>query len=341
MKVLVFLLVVLGVSTGFSAEKTDEKPALSWGLHEPLKGCVPCHANRPDTNSTEKPGLAKPMPQLCYDCHNEYIMMDAWKHGPVATGECLLCHESHQSEEKSLLVNSIPALCYNCHEPKMLRLIPDHAKPSYSACTTCHEAHASPGRMLLKQAYLETDEGQAYMSKNSSARPRPIFVDSRGSLYGLKGVDVVTMLNGSDSLNRYGVTEKFVRTNVKEHLQRNGIKILSDSEENVRESSLHVRVRLIGVPSARRPGQTNALSASINIYLQQVVELPGTDPQGRKRFCTATTWETGAIALWGITQAKEGVNEAAKILVDRFGKDFHAANTMDLAAGTGTQENAK
>ncbi len=341
MNVFLFLLCVIGMSglsVGFAAEKADEEPVTSWGLHEPLKDCVLCHGNKPETNSTDNPDLVKPVPQLCYGCHKQYITMDTWKHGPVATGECLLCHESHRATEESLLIKSIPELCYDCHEPGMLQLIPNHTKPSHVSCTTCHEAHASPGRMLLKQAYLETDEGQSYMSKNSSAHPRPTFVDSRGSLYGLKGVGVVPVLNGSSSLSRNGVTEKFIRMKVEEHLRRNDIKILSDSEEDVRQSSLHVRVRLIGVPSARRPALTNALSASISIYLQQVVELPDTDRQGRKRFCTATTWETGAIALWGVPQVQEGFNEAARILVDRFSKDFHAANAT---ASTGTQVNAK
>jgi len=167
------------------------------------------------------------------------------------------------------------------------------------------------------------------MRNSVYARPRPTFVDSRGSLGGLNGVRVVPVVNGSNSLGRYGVTEQLVRTKIEQHLQRNGVKILSGEDHNERESVLHVQVRLMEVPSMRRAGQVDAISGSIDVYLQQAVELLGTDRDGRKRFCTATTWDTGAIAIWGVTQVQDGFEEAAKVLVDRFGKDYRDANPAD------------
>ncbi len=330
---LAFMMMVCapGVSAVAGAEKTTVEPAADWGLHEPLKGCTACHGNKPDLNATDKPELVAPVPQLCYTCHKEYAAMDDWKHGPVATGECLLCHETHQATSRSLLRKPVPELCHHCHEPRMLGLIANHAESSHASCTDCHEAHASPGRMLLKQKYLKSDQGRAYAGRDTSAHPRPTFVDRRGSLGGLTGVEVVPVLNGSKSLKRYGVTEEFVRTKVEQHLRRNGVKVLSAKESNERESSLHVQVRLMGIPSARRPGQVDALSASMNMYLRQAVELLGTDRDGRKRFCTATTWDTGAIAIWGVTQVEEGLDEATRVLVDRFGKDYLDANPRDSA----------
>ncbi len=326
---LVFVMVVgaLGVSGVLSADKTTENPAATWGLHEPLKGCLACH----DKNTGDNPKLVAPVPQLCYTCHKELAAMDGWKHGPAATGECLLCHEQHRSASKPLLKRPVPELCYHCHEQRMLGLVAGHTEPSHANCTDCHEAHASPGRMLLKQEYLESNQGRAYAGRDSSARPRPTFVDRRGSLGGLRGVEVVPVLNGSKSLRRYGVTEEFVRTKFEQHLRRNGINILDANEPNERESALHVQVRLMEVPSMRRAGQVDALSASINIYLRQAVELLGTDRGGRKRFCTATTWDTGAIAIWGVTQVNEGFEEATRVLVDRFGKDYLDANPKDSA----------
>ena len=100
---LLFVLVMVvgapGVFGVAGAEKTSENSAATWGRHEPFKGCVPlCHDKKPDADSTDMPYLVSPVPQLCYTCHKEYAATDDWKHGPVATGECLLCHEQHQAE---------------------------------------------------------------------------------------------------------------------------------------------------------------------------------------------------------------------------------------------------
>lgn len=336
---LLFVMVVFapGIYTVAGAERTTVDPAADWGLHEPLKSCIDCHGDKLDVNSSDKPALVAPVPQLCYSCHKEYAATDDWKHGPVATGECLVCHERHQAEHKPLLIESVPELCYHCHEPKLLTTVAHHTEKAYGRCGDCHEAHASPGRMLLKQTYLDSDQGRAYQSESTAARPRPTFVDSRGSLGGLEGVTVVPVLNGSETLGRYGVTEEFVRTKVEEHLRRNGIRILTAAEHNERESSLHVQVRLMEVPSARWPGRVDALSASIDIYVRQAVELLGTDGDGRKRFCSATTWDTGAIAIWSVTRAKEGFEEAMKVLVDRFGNDYLEANPKDSAPTSNAQ----
>lgn len=308
-----------------------------WGLHEEFKGCSDCHGKGAEEITAETAELVAAVPQLCYECHEEYAAIDTWKHGPAATGECLLCHEPHQAANKGLLSKPVPELCRHCHEGKTLDLVPDHAEESYANCGDCHEAHSSPGRMLLKQAFLASEQGKAYMSKSAAARPRPTFVDGRGSLGGIEGVNIVLSLNGSKSLERYGVKAEFITAGVEKHLSRNGVTVLSDKEHNERDSTLHVQVRLMEVPSMRRPGQVDAISGSIDIYLQQAVELLGKDRDGRTRFCKATTWDTGAIAIWGVTQVRDGFDEAIKILVDRFGKDYLAANPPDSTPTSTTQ----
>ncbi|MHC4436213.1 MAG: cytochrome c3 family protein, partial [Planctomycetota bacterium] len=85
---------------------------------------------------------------------------DGWVHGPVATGTCLLCHESHKTENKSLLRKPVPELCYQCHSTDSLKSVANHSDKSYQNCSVCHEGHVSPGRMLLKQDFLKTDAGQ-------------------------------------------------------------------------------------------------------------------------------------------------------------------------------------
>lgn len=328
---LVTVVCAAGVAVAAESEKMAVEPDADWGLHTEFKDCVSCHVDKPDPDSTDKPEMVAPVPQLCYTCHEERAAIDGWKHGPVATGECLLCHQPHQAGHKPLLKKAIPELCYHCHETKTLALVTDHSKQSHASCTDCHEAHASPGRMLLNRTYLQSEAGQEYIGNSAYAYPRPTFVDRRGSLGGLEGVEVIAMLNGSKSLGRYGVTEDLVRMKAEEYLRGNGIGILTSDEHNERKSLLRVQVRLMAVPLTRGPRAVDALAANINICLQQAVELPGTDRDGRKRFCSATTWDTGAIAIWGVTQVKEGFGEATKVLVNQFCEDYLDANPRDSA----------
>jgi predicted CXXCH cytochrome family protein len=38
-----------------------------------------------------------------------------YPHGPVSAGDCLLCHDPHQSDRKALLVTEGDALSASCH----------------------------------------------------------------------------------------------------------------------------------------------------------------------------------------------------------------------------------
>ncbi len=319
-------------TVGVNQDPNSEDPAttdsgVTWGLHEPLKNCVSCHGDKSEQNPPDKLNLIAPVPKLCYVCHKDYVTLGGWVHGPVAAGECLLCHSPHKTNNESLLNKPIPELCYNCHGPKALQLVANHSDESYAHCNVCHAGHISESRMLLKNHFLKADEGLVYISKDPSTLPRPMFVDRRNSLIGLQGVEVVSVVDGSELFKRYGVTEDLVRTEVERQLQRNGIKILNHTKQTTRQSLLQVYLRLMEVPSFRHLEQVNALSGSFNIFLQQTVELLPTIPGDvKRRYCTATTWDTGAILIWGTSQIEEGLKEAVEMLVGRFSKDYLAAN---------------
>jgi hypothetical protein len=125
---------------------------------------------------------------------------------------------------------------------------------------------------------------------------------------------------------RYGASENLVKTEVEQQLQKNGIKILQSQEQTSKRSSLHVHLRLMEVPSFYHSGQVDALSGSFNLFLQQTVELLLTQGDTNRRYCTATTWDTGAILIWGTSQIEEGIEEAVEVLVGRFSKDYLKAN---------------
>jgi len=121
----------------------DKAPAGLWHTHEPVKNCTLCHGEIRRASSARKVQLVAEVPQLCYTCHKEYSALEAWVHGPVATGNCLLCHEPHKAQNESLLRKPVPDLCYQCHEEQAIRLIENHAEVSYARCINCHEGHAS------------------------------------------------------------------------------------------------------------------------------------------------------------------------------------------------------
>lgn len=324
-KMLVILLVSLGIlNIAIAAEDDSEAPQ---NINEPHKNCVLCHNIKSEKISTDEPNLVATVPELCYGCHKEYLSLNGWVHGPVATGECLLCHTSHQTNSKSMLIKSMPQLCYQCHGDKMLQLIANHSDESYKQCSECHESHTSPGRMLLKQAFLTSYAGLEYISKNPSIMPQSTFVDRQGSLSGLRGVKVVPVVEQSDLFKRFGLTEDVVKIKVEKQLRKNGVRVIDSKEPIMRQSWLYVRLRLMEVPS--RFERSEALSGSLNIFLRQRVALPNTPGDNKKRFCTATTWDTGGIVIWGATHVEKGLDETIEVLVKQFSSDYLNANPKD------------
>jgi len=339
MKINMLLILLTTVGILSAAGNAGNDSGATWGLHEPLKNCVSCHGDRSEQASAEKPNLIAPVPKLCYGCHKEYFSPDGWVHGPVATGKCLLCHESHETDNKSLLSKPVPELCYKCHGAESLKSIANHSDKSYANCNDCHEGHISPGRMLLKQDFLKTDAGLDYISKNPSIQPQTTFVDRRGSLSGLRGVTVVAVVEQSDLFKRYGLTEDAVRTKVEMQLRRNGVRIIDRKEPIVRQSWLYVCLRLMEVPSRYSLERADALSGSLNIFLRQKVELLSTPGDSKRRFCTATTWDTSGIVIWGTTQVEGGLDETIEVLVGKFSKDYLDANPKAQASEPVLSEN--
>ena len=308
---------------------TVEDSGLTWGLHESLKDCVSCHSSQPEQNSSENSSLIKPIPELCFSCHKDIGTEGQWWHGPAANGECLLCHEPHKANYKTLLKKPVPKLCYQCHEISTLELIKNHTNTSYSQCNDCHENHSGSGKMLLKQNFYKSEAGLTSISKNPSVLPSSMLIDQRGSLAGLKSVKLELILDGSELLKHYGVTEDSIRIEIEQLLQNSGIEVLSDKEQAETRSILQIQIRLIDIPSQQNQKQVAAFSGSCNVYLRQVVELLGISQNSKSRFCTATTWNTDAVFLWGATQVEEGLNKALDVLIGQFSHDYVLAKNTD------------
>ncbi|MCK5516072.1 MAG: hypothetical protein KAI39_04285, partial [Desulfobulbaceae bacterium] len=114
------------------------------------KKCESCHGS-------EKPNggdIISDAPELCYSCHTEYS--GKFVHSPSGLGECLLCHNAHESDQQFLLNEKQPDLCYLCHEQLEKKMTDDQKSihtPAVDNCTACHNPHVSEvSSTLLKNA---------------------------------------------------------------------------------------------------------------------------------------------------------------------------------------------
>jgi predicted CXXCH cytochrome family protein len=111
--------------------------------------------NRPVTNtpsSKEAFLLAdKGKAGLCSECH-ERKNTKKYVHPPVATGDCLDCHDPHQSDNKFQLKKAGTILCYTCHDKDQLDKAFPHLPIAEGKCLSCHDPHQSDNKHLLKAA---------------------------------------------------------------------------------------------------------------------------------------------------------------------------------------------
>ena len=106
--------------------------------------CLGCHLIK-DEMST---GVMGGAPTLCYGCHDR-IDDKRYVHGPLAVGDCLVCHDPHRGYGAAHLRQEQALLCANCHAARG-----DAATVACNAsgrgCVSCHDPHQSDTRYLLK-----------------------------------------------------------------------------------------------------------------------------------------------------------------------------------------------
>ena len=135
----------------------DTPSEVFWYQPESTLGCEGCHGDRKSRGFSRQVNLLAPVPDLCHQCHKQFMDLPGHVHGPVAVGVCTFCHEPHRTRHKYLLKSSIPELCYQCHDPDEIAFFDSkHADESYAKCNQCHEGHASENQSLLKKDWQET-----------------------------------------------------------------------------------------------------------------------------------------------------------------------------------------
>jgi predicted CXXCH cytochrome family protein len=143
----------------FSHDSPDNAQGIesSASPHGPLDACDNCHDSKtPDESKAHE--LAQQVPKLCFRCHEDESKIYPHVHGPVAVGQCLFCHDPHQSKHAHLLIRDTTGLCALCHTKAGLRTIKDHLEPSHAQCLACHNSHASTTRFLLKRQQDQAEE---------------------------------------------------------------------------------------------------------------------------------------------------------------------------------------
>ena len=107
--------------------------------------CVACHTGHPNGNDKQ---LIKPVGQLCVGCHSSMLESSpgkkaAYTHSPVATGQCLMCHDPHGTPGGRMVVQEIGKVCQGCHDTSDAKLVTAHKGYTVGGnCLSCHDPHS-------------------------------------------------------------------------------------------------------------------------------------------------------------------------------------------------------
>ena len=121
-------------------------------LHKPYgeNKCNSCHQG--DFSNR----LLKPVPELCYTCHEDFNNKFQKLHGPVASGNCLGCHNQHEAKYEKLLEREGQQICLYCHEAKQVLKNKVHKTVGTQNCTNCHNPHGGDNRGILNKGVCYT-----------------------------------------------------------------------------------------------------------------------------------------------------------------------------------------
>ncbi len=141
------------------AIQVSEHPPVKQGL------CEKCHTRRPNSGAVgtqwlgDIPQLVAPPDELCFRCHE--APKGTYLHGPAASGNCIVCHQAHESLNPHLLrLAEQKELCSACHVPgETLLSEEEHEGYQDLDCVACHDPHSSERPHLLRDGWEDALEG--------------------------------------------------------------------------------------------------------------------------------------------------------------------------------------
>jgi predicted CXXCH cytochrome family protein len=119
--------------------------------HEPVAAKHPSGGKGGDFTLADNGGK-----EHCYSCHQR-TDQNPVVHKPVQTGDCIACHDPHQSDTELMLkAETTSALCYKCHDNSKTKKAVVHGPVAAGDCNICHNPHSSvyPGLTEEKGATL-------------------------------------------------------------------------------------------------------------------------------------------------------------------------------------------
>lgn len=123
--------------------KTASGPGYFYHAVYQERACGSCH----DSENGYK--LLEPVPDLCYECHENFSDKYSYLHAPVEAGECTTCHHPHFSRNDHLLVRTGQDLCFSCHASEDILGSETHSEIGETVCTECHNAHGGEDETLF------------------------------------------------------------------------------------------------------------------------------------------------------------------------------------------------
>ena len=121
--------------------------------------CVVCHTSgnpkHPTKSAKTDFKLQAEGVELCYLCHES---KDDQKvvHGPIAEGDCISCHDPHQSDtEKQLTSATTGELCFSCHTDNKTTKKMVHGPVAAGDCNICHNPHSAAFAGLVEMEGAE------------------------------------------------------------------------------------------------------------------------------------------------------------------------------------------
>lgn len=142
--------------------------------------CLSCHTGHADGNSK---ALIKPANAICLDCHMSVLedspgKKAAYTHSPVATGQCILCHDPHGNADKSMMVKNAQSVCEKCHKPDDPKLVAAHSKYPIagSQCASCHDPHSHDrqNKLIGAKQHMPFKRGQCETCHAKPEAGKPI-----------------------------------------------------------------------------------------------------------------------------------------------------------------------
>jgi predicted CXXCH cytochrome family protein len=124
-------------------------------VHGPIAAgeCIVCHGKSPEHREKPKKyifGEIKSLDKICFSCHDKF-KPKKFVHNPIEEGECIVCHNPHESPFKFQLTAQGGELCFNCHDEEIVNKKFVHGPAAVGGCIACHEPHVADYEKNLKE----------------------------------------------------------------------------------------------------------------------------------------------------------------------------------------------